>query len=109
MGENPGAGHLLPSLAATVDADLRVLGDSLRGSGYAVETLLNPTRNEITERISESSASAPPGSTLLLYFTGHGVRIGTTDYLVPSDARALSDARASSDAQSPCRHQRHRR
>ncbi|MEV0223104.1 caspase family protein [Streptomyces sp. NPDC050704] len=88
VGENPGADHLLPALAAAVDADLRVLGDALQGSGYAVETLLNPARNEITERLSDLSASAPPGSTLLLYFSGHGVRIGTTDYLVPSDARA---------------------
>ncbi|MYS91276.1 MULTISPECIES: caspase family protein [Streptomyces] len=88
VGENPGAQHLLPSLAATVDADLRALGASLEGSGYEVETLANPTRNEITEHISDVSASAPPGSTLLLYFTGHGVRIGTTDYLVPADALA---------------------
>ncbi|MFH9005463.1 caspase family protein [Streptomyces afghaniensis] len=88
VGENPGAERVLPSLAATVDADLHVLRASLEGSGYEVETLPNPTRNEITERVSEVSASAPPGSTLLLYFTGHGVRIGTTDYLVPADARA---------------------
>ncbi|MEU9072841.1 caspase family protein [Streptomyces sp. NPDC048306] len=93
VGENPGAEHLLPSLAATVDTDLRVLAAALKGSGYAVETQLNPSRNAITERISDLSSSAPPGSTLLLYFTGHGVRIGTTDYLVPSDARAPADNR----------------
>ncbi|MFJ8503817.1 caspase family protein [Streptomyces avermitilis] len=91
VGENPGAERLLPSLAAAVDADLQLLGNSLQGSGYVVETLPNPTRNEVTKRISEISGSAPPGSTLLLYFTGHGVRIGTTDYLVPSDARVPAD------------------
>ncbi|MFG2130909.1 caspase family protein [Streptomyces sp. NPDC048751] len=91
VGENPGAEHVLPSLAATVEADLRALRASLEGSGYAVETLQNPTRNAITERISDLSRSAPPGSTLLLYFTGHGVRIGTTDYVVPSDARAPAE------------------
>ncbi|MFF5440000.1 caspase family protein [Streptomyces achromogenes] len=88
VGENPGAEHLLPSLAATVTADLEILGTSLRGSGYEVRTLLNPTRNEITAGISEFSGGAPPGSTALVCFTGHGVRIGTTDYLVPADARA---------------------
>ncbi|MFE9251722.1 caspase family protein [Streptomyces sp. NPDC007088] len=88
VGENPEAEHLLPSLADTVATDLRVLGEALEGSGYTVETLLNPTRNAIAGRVSALSSSAPPGSTLLLYFTGHGVRIGTTDYLVPSDARA---------------------
>ncbi|MFE1882745.1 HD domain-containing protein [Streptomyces diastatochromogenes] len=91
VGDNPGAEHRLPSLGATVDADLRVMGAALRGSGYAVRTLRNPTRNEITERVSDLSGSTPAGSTLLLYFTGHGVRIGTTDYLVPADARAPAD------------------
>ncbi|MEU7082742.1 HD domain-containing protein [Streptomyces achromogenes] len=88
VGENPGAEHLLPSLAATVTADLEVLGTSLRGSGYEVRMLPNPTRNEITAAVSGFSGGAPPGSTALVYFTGHGVRIGTTDYLVPADARA---------------------
>ncbi|GGU50746.1 histidine kinase/DNA gyrase B/HSP90-like ATPase [Streptomyces cavourensis] len=91
VGENPEAEHILPSLTATVTTDLGVLGAALEGSGYTVETLLNPSRNAIAERISSVSASAPRGSTLLLYFTGHGVRIGTTDYLVPSDARAPAD------------------
>ncbi|MFI1824973.1 caspase family protein [Streptomyces sp. NPDC020412] len=90
-GENLEAEHRLPSLAATVAADLHALGAALEGSGYTVERLLNPTRNAMAERISALSSSAPRGSTLLLYFTGHGVRIGTTDYLVPSDARAPAD------------------
>ncbi|CAM5545618.1 Chaperone protein HtpG [Streptomyces afghaniensis] len=98
VGENPGAERVLPSLAATVDADLHVLRASLEGSGYEVQALADPTRNEITERVSEVSASAPPGSTLLLYFTGHGVRIGTTDYLVPADARAPADDGDGDDA-----------
>ncbi|CAL9302826.1 HD domain-containing protein [Streptomyces sp. SudanB182_2057] len=88
VGANPGAEHLLPPLAETVAADLEVLGAALRGSGYEVRTLLNPTRNEITAGISGFSGGAPPDSTVLLHFTGHGVRIGTTDYLVPADARA---------------------
>ncbi|MGW6616457.1 HD domain-containing protein [Streptomyces erythrochromogenes] len=97
VGENPKAEHRLPPLAVTVAADLHVLGAALEGSGYAVETLLNPTRNAIAERISALSSSAPRGGTLLLYFTGHGVRIGTTDYLVPSDARAPADTDDAAD------------
>ncbi|MEU5283016.1 caspase family protein [Streptomyces sp. NPDC020755] len=96
-GESPEAEHTLPSLAATVAADLHVLSAALEGSGYAVETLLNPTRNAIAERISVLSSTAPRGSTLLLYFTGHGVRIGTTDYLVPSDAHAPAAADDAAD------------
>ncbi|MFI1064542.1 caspase family protein [Streptomyces spororaveus] len=92
VGDIPGAAHRLPPLGATVDADLWAMGAALEGSGYAVETLRDPTRNEITERITALAVGAAPGSTLLLYFTGHGVRIGTTDYLVPADARVCAGA-----------------
>lgn len=88
VGDNPGAEDRLPALGATVEADLRVMSGALRGSGYTVESLRDPTRNEIAERITALSSSAAAGSTLLVYFTGHGVRIGSTDYLVPADALA---------------------
>ncbi len=88
VGESPGVEQYLRPLSAAVDADLRAMSAALRGSDYAVEVLRDPTRNAITERITALSAEAPPGSILLLYFTGHGVRIGDTDYLVPADARA---------------------
>ena len=64
---------------------------ALRGSGYTVDTLRDPQRNEITERITALSGAASANSTLLLYFTGHGVRIGDTDYLVPADGLAPAD------------------
>lgn len=91
VGDNPGTEHRLPSLRATVDADLRAMKAALRGSGYTVHTLRDPQRNEITERISALAGTAPADSTLLLYFTGHGVRIGDTDYLVPADGLAPVD------------------
>ncbi|WP_370261798.1 caspase family protein [Streptomyces sp. V4I8] len=91
VGDNPGAEHRLPSLRATVDADLRAMKAALHGSGYTVHTLRDPQRNEITERVTTLSRAARADSTLLLYFTGHGVRIGDTDYLVPADGLAPAD------------------
>lgn len=88
VGDNPAAEERLPSLGATVDADLRIMSGALRGSGYTVELLRDPTRNTITERITALSSAAAPESTLLIYFTGHGVRVGPVDYLVPADALA---------------------
>ncbi|MFF7727828.1 caspase family protein [Streptomyces sp. NPDC008001] len=88
VGDSPGAEHCFPTLGPTVDADLGAMSAALKGSGYEVQTLRDPTRNEITERITAVSRRVPAGSVLLLYFTGHGVRIGDIDYLVPSDARA---------------------
>ncbi|MFJ4096435.1 caspase family protein [Kitasatospora sp. NPDC089913] len=88
VGDAPATAHVLPSLAPTVAADLRVLKAALEGSGYTeVEVVQDGRRSEIAERITTASRRAGPGGTLLLYFTGHGVRIGATDYLVPADAR----------------------
>ncbi|MFD7897534.1 caspase family protein [Streptomyces sp. NPDC059743] len=91
VGDIPAAAHRFRPLKDAVTADLRELTAALRGAGYQVEILRDPSRNKITERITEISTHAPTGSTLLLHFTGHGVRIGDTDYLVPADARAPLD------------------
>ncbi|MFF7589218.1 caspase family protein [Kitasatospora purpeofusca] len=88
VGDAPATAHVLPSLEPTVAADLRVLKAALEGSGYAtVKVLQDRSRGEIAERITAAARQTEPGGTLLLYFTGHGVRIGATDYLVPADAR----------------------
>ncbi|MEU6235937.1 caspase family protein [Kitasatospora sp. NPDC047058] len=91
VGDAPAAAHCLPSLAEPVTADLGALEAALLAAGYEVETLRDPTRNAITDRITAVSRTAPPGSTLLLHYTGHGVRIGDSDYLVPADGRAPQD------------------
>lgn len=88
VGDIPAAAHRFRPLEDAVTADLRELAAALQGAGYEVETLRDPSRNKITERITEISTDAPAGSTLLLHFSGHGVRIGDTDYLLPADARA---------------------
>ncbi|MEU6059563.1 caspase family protein [Streptomyces sp. NPDC047097] len=88
VGHAPAADGVLEPLDEPVTADLHSFGASLRSSGYEVEILRDPARNEITQRLYELSEAMPPDGTLLLHFTGHGVRIGTADYLLPADARA---------------------
>ncbi|MCC3767614.1 caspase family protein [Streptomyces sp. UNOC14_S4] len=70
-----------------VAADLRAMRAALEESGYEVDVLQDAEQAAVGTRVFEAAADAPEGSTLLLYFTGHGVRIGDTDYLVPADAR----------------------
>ncbi|MEU6487116.1 caspase family protein [Streptomyces sp. NPDC046887] len=88
VGRAPAADGVLEPLDEPVTADLHNFGASLQSSGYEVEILRDPARNEITQRLYELSEAMPPGGTLLLHFTGHGVRIGSADYLLPADARA---------------------
>ncbi|MGW2397795.1 HD domain-containing protein [Kitasatospora sp. NPDC001664] len=91
VGETPAAGDWFPPLAEAVSVDQRLLAAALGGSGYRVEVLRDPTRNEITAALAGLARDAPPGSTVLLHYTGHGIRVGDTDHLVPADARAPED------------------
>ncbi|WP_369239295.1 caspase family protein [Streptomyces sp. R21] len=91
VASTPDAVHRFVSLEEPVAADQRLLGASLQAAGYAVETLHNASRAEIATRIDEVAREVPPDGALLLHFSGHGIRIGDIDYLVPSDARAPGD------------------
>ncbi|MGA5653005.1 HD domain-containing protein [Streptomyces seoulensis] len=91
IGQVPEATHMLEPLDEPVEADLRLMSAALQGSGYEVETLHNAGLNLIRSTIYETASSTPADGTLLLYFTGHGLRIGGTDYLIPADAVPPSD------------------
>ncbi|MFH8992230.1 caspase family protein [Streptomyces sp. NPDC017940] len=88
VGATPDAAHRFASLEAPVAADLRALGASLRAAGYEVRTVPGASRAEIITTVDEVSRGVPEDGTLLLHFTGHGIRVGGTDHLVPADARA---------------------
>ncbi|WP_051852408.1 HD domain-containing protein [Streptomyces aureocirculatus] len=88
VGETPDAAHRFDSLETPVAADLRALGASLRAAGYEVRTVPGASRAEIITTVDEVSRGVPDDGTLLIHFTGHGIRVGGTDHLVPADARA---------------------
>lgn len=91
VGNAPEAAHHFAPLDDPVASDLRALAASLRAAGYTVETLHDGSRSAITSRISQVSRDVPADGTLLLHFSGHGIRIGDADYLVPADAQAPHD------------------
>ncbi|MFC0038821.1 caspase family protein [Actinomadura rayongensis] len=73
-----------------VRRDISAMHHALDQSGYTVTTFgvdgPEPTRNRIARAIQQALADAPPDSVLLLYFSGHGVSMDGSDFLVPSDA-----------------------
>jgi uncharacterized caspase-like protein len=48
-----------------------------------------PTRSQILRALSRLKQSAKPGDTAFVYFSGHGVRVGTRDYLLPYDFEGI--------------------
>ncbi|MFD8718466.1 caspase family protein [Streptomyces sp. NPDC059629] len=86
VGKAPATGGVLEPLDEVVEADLRLMSSVLDTAGYEVEVLRDGDRGQIQRKLYEVAGDATPDSTLLLYFTGHGVRVGGADYLVPADA-----------------------
>ncbi|TDD50023.1 hypothetical protein E1286_12870 [Nonomuraea terrae] len=82
----------LDDLGDVVRTDVRAMRQSLDQSGYAVvesfgvEESEEPTGTRIRRRIRRACEEVPEGGVLLLYFSGHGVSLDGSDYLVPCDA-----------------------
>ncbi|MFC9929302.1 caspase family protein [Streptomyces sp. NPDC127190] len=87
IGQATATEGLLEPLDEAVTADLRLLASVLDGAGYEVDVLRDADLSLIRTRLYETASDMPADGTLLVYFTGHGVRAGGTDYLVPADAR----------------------
>ena len=76
----------------SVPRDVREVKKALEGQGFNVETILNPTKEKMNDRIEEfiSNYGYERDNRLLFYYSGHGYtqeRNGRQfGYLVPSDA-----------------------
>jgi hypothetical protein len=73
-----------------VHNDLSLLQDSLEGCGYTVRTygIADPSEvssNLIGYAITDACVEAPEDSTLLIYFSGHGIHYNGKDLLIPWD------------------------
>lgn len=90
VAQTPGAPDFDP-LTESVAADLGSLRKALESSDYDVRVLENPGRAQIGATIFELAKEVPENGTFLVYFTGHGVRLADTDYLLPADALAPPD------------------
>jgi Caspase domain len=82
---------LFPDLSRVVERDIALLERALRGSGYTVETLgmapeRRAARSQIRSAIGRMCCRAPSDGVVLVHFTGHGLSLDGTTYLVPADA-----------------------
>jgi hypothetical protein len=82
-----------PRLEDAVRPDIAAMRAVLAQSGHMITECGignaergGATLSRINRAIEEACASVPAGGVLLIYFSGHGVTVEGTGYLVPSDA-----------------------
>ena len=78
--------------------DISLLHDSLESCGYSVTScgIDDPSEvssNLIVDAIQDACVEAPEDSTLILYFSGHGIHYGGKDLLVPWDGHFKDPSR----------------
>lgn len=76
----------IPSLPNTVN-DARTMAGALNQMGFDVYYLENAGRAEIEATVDRIVAERQDSALGLVYFAGHGVEVGGSNYLLPADIR----------------------
>ncbi|WP_159453992.1 caspase family protein [Roseovarius albus] len=66
--------------------DARDVSSTLRNLGFQVIDGFDLTQSEILSRAQEMQRRLSPEDVALFYFSGHGVQIGSENYIIPVDA-----------------------
>jgi hypothetical protein len=93
IGVRDYTGGVFPALPV-VEYDIEAMQSCLAASGYEVKPFgLDPGEragSTIYQHLQSFCRTAPRGSTLFIYFSGHGLHHRGKDYLVPADFNPLN-------------------
>ena len=79
--------------------DANSVAKMFREAGFdAVDTLINVGNLEFKRAIRKFETTADQADIAVVYYAGHGLEIGGTNYLIPVDARLASDRDADDEA-----------
>jgi len=79
--------------------DARLMADTLRGLGFKTVTLANDlTHDKFLETLRTFAREAEKADWAVIYYAGHGLEVGGTNYLVPVDAKLAADKDAETEA-----------
>jgi hypothetical protein len=79
------------------DAD--VIAASLRAIGFDSVTVANDaTREKLADALRAFSSEAEKADWAVVYYSGHGMEVNGTNYLIPVDAKLATDRDAASEA-----------
>ena len=69
----------------TARNDATGVADALTRHGFTVTRVLDPTRSELGEKIQQLTGAIKSGDEVVFFFSGHGVAVGGTQYMLPAD------------------------
>ena len=74
------------------ERDARLIGDVLNRTGFQSVTLLtNLKKDALVGALRSFAAQAEAADWAVIYYAGHGMEVGGTNYLIPIDARVAAD------------------
>jgi uncharacterized caspase-like protein len=78
--------------------DARLLARTLERLGFKVTVVENADRATLRQAVSRFADGLPAHATALVYYAGHGVQVGGTNYLMPTDSRLRNEATVAVEA-----------
>lgn len=87
----------IPKLLAARE-DARSLASNLTAVGYQVTLKLDLTEKEMKAALRNFAAQVQGGDEVMFFFAGHGVQLGSTNYLLPTDIVGDSEAQVRDEA-----------
>lgn len=86
------AGYRNVPMLRNPPADADLLAATLRASGFASVTVKTDlTREGMIQSLQDFATVADSADWAMIYFSGHGVEIGGSNYIIPVDARLRAD------------------
>jgi hypothetical protein len=79
-------------------SDARSMSASLNNLGFEVSTFFDLSERGMKEAIRNFKAKVNGGDEVVVYFAGHGVQLGATNYLLPVDIRGQSEDQVKDEA-----------
>ena len=86
------------STLATASEDAKTIAGNLESVGYKVTLKLDASEREMRAAIRSFATQVEGGDEVAFYFAGHGVQIGSANYLIPVDVNGESEAQIRDEA-----------
>lgn len=79
-------------------ADAEAMADAFRKAGYEVDLVTDRNLKQLQADVRTFRQKVVAGDEVVVFFSGHGVQLGGTNYLLPTDVGAQNEDQVKDDA-----------